>query len=74
VILFVRDHISTDGSRELQDQGGLDVLIRLLNDVKDTTKAFACVTLANCSIDAVVRNHILDKGLIGNLVDALQAK
>jgi hypothetical protein len=60
--------------RELQDQGGLEVLIRLLNDEKDTTKAYACVTLANCSADQVVRNNILEKGLIGNLLAPLQAR
>ena len=60
--------------RELQEQGGLDVLLRLLNDVKDTTKAYACVTLANCSADHVVRNNIIDKGLISNLLPAMQAR
>lgn len=60
--------------RELQEQNGLDVLIRLLNDEKDTTKAYACVTLANCSSDQVVRNNILEKGMIGNLLIPLQAK
>ncbi|CAF0826069.1 unnamed protein product [Rotaria sordida] len=59
--------------RELQDQGGLEVLIRLLNDEKDTTKAYACVTLANCSTDQVVRTNILEKGLIKNLLVPLQA-
>ncbi|CAF1513712.1 unnamed protein product [Rotaria magnacalcarata] len=59
--------------RELQDQAGLDVLIGLLNDEKDTTKAYACVTLANCSTDQVVRNNILEKGLIKNLLAPLQA-
>ncbi|CAF4911305.1 unnamed protein product, partial [Rotaria magnacalcarata] len=58
---------------ELQDQAGLDVLIGLLNDEKDTTKAYACVTLANCSTDQVVRNNILEKGLIKNLLAPLQA-
>ncbi len=60
--------------RELQDQGGVEVLIRLLNDEKDTTKAYACVTLANCSADQVVRTNALDKGLINNLLVPLQAK
>ncbi|CAF2104579.1 unnamed protein product [Rotaria magnacalcarata] len=59
--------------RELQDQAGLDVLIGLLNDEKDTTKAYACVTLANCSTDQVVRTNILEKGLIKNLLAPLQA-
>ncbi len=60
--------------RELQDQGGLEVLIRLLNDEKDTTKAYACVTLSNCSADQVVRTNALDKGLINNLLAPLQAR
>lgn len=63
-----------DFNRELQEQGGADVLIRLLNDEKDTTKAYACATLANCSTDQVVRTNVLDKGLINNLLAPLQAK
>jgi hypothetical protein len=52
----------------------LEVLIRLLNDEKDTTKAYACVTLSNCSADQVVRTNALDKGLINNLLAPLQAR
>ncbi|CAF0918989.1 unnamed protein product [Rotaria sp. Silwood1] len=59
--------------RELQDQGGIEVLIRLLNDEKDTTKAYACATLANCSTDQVVRTNTLEKGLIKSLLVPLQA-
>lgn len=59
--------------RELQDQGGLEVLIRLLNDEKDTTKAYACATLANCSTDQVVRTNALEQNLIKNLIGPLQA-
>ncbi len=66
--------ISLNIYRELQDQGGLEVLIHLLNDEKDTTKAYACVTLSNCSADQVVRTNALDKGLINNLLAPLQAR
>ncbi|CAF1328260.1 unnamed protein product [Adineta steineri] len=59
--------------RELQEQGGLEVLIHLLNDEKDSTKAYACATLANCSTDQVVRTNALDKGLITNLLAPLHA-
>lgn len=58
----------------MQDQGGVEVLIRLLNDEKDTTKAYACVTLSNCSTDQAVRTNTLEKGLINNLLPPLQAK
>ena len=60
--------------RELQDQGGLEILIRLLNDEKDTTKAYACVTLANCSADTVVRTNTLDQYLMSNVLVPLQAR
>ncbi|CAF1511372.1 unnamed protein product [Adineta ricciae] len=62
---------NSNNIRELQEQGGLDILIHLLNDEKDTTKAYACVTLANCSTDPVVRANILEKGLITNLLAPL---
>jgi hypothetical protein len=58
----------------LQEQGGLEILIHLLNDEKDTTKAYACATLANCSTDPVVRTNVLDKGLIGNLLAPLHSR
>ena len=55
-------------------QGGLEVLIHLLNDEKDTTKAYACAALANCSTDQVVRTNILEKGLITNLLAPLHSR
>ncbi|CAF1281159.1 unnamed protein product [Didymodactylos carnosus] len=59
--------------RELQDQNGIEVLIKLLSDEKDTTKAYACSTLANCSTDVVIRTDALNKGIISALLVPLKS-
>ena len=56
------------------NQQGVESLIKLLRDEKDTTKAYACVCLTNMSSDELIRQDMAQNLFVTYVSAALCAK
>lgn len=56
------------------NQQGIEVLVKLLKDERDTTKAYACACLTNMSPDEIIRQEICQNLFTPHIAVALCAK
>ena len=59
---------------EILAQSGIEIIIKLLRDEKDTTKAYACVCLNNMGTDELIRQDIAQNMFVPYISAALCAK
>ena len=59
---------------EILSYQGIETVVKLVKDEKDTTKAYACVCLTNMSFDEVIRQEITQTIFVPTLCVALCAK
>lgn len=59
---------------EILAHQGVETLVKLLRDEKDTTKAYACVCLVNMSNDELLRQEVEQTVFVPSLAYAMCAK
>lgn len=57
--------------RHLLNNQGIEVIMNLLKDERDTTKAYACVCLCNMALDEIVREEVAQNAFGQSIIVAL---
>ena len=50
---------------------GIEVIVNLMKDEKDTTKAYACICLTNMASDEIIREEVAQFSFAQSIIPAL---
>jgi hypothetical protein len=52
---------------------GIEVIVNLMKDERDNTKAYACITLTNMASDEIIREEVAQFGFAQSILPALSS-
>ena len=64
---------NTNNCRNILSFMGIEYIVGLLKDEKDTTKAYACICLVNTSADEIIREEVARSGFSQSIISALSS-
>ena len=58
-------------NRNILNNQGIEVIVNLMKDEKDTTKAYACICLTNMASDEIIREEVAQFSFAQSIIPAL---
>jgi len=60
--------------RNILNNQGIEVIVNLMKDEKETTKAYACICLTNLASDEIIRQDVAQFSFAQSIIPALNSQ